>query len=746
IEDAGLALLVSEPRVAQGLPAHAARVVLVDDPAADAPAARPRPRARAEDIAYVIYTSGTTGRPKGVEIPHRAAVNFLASMQARPGLTAADRLLAVTSLSFDISGLELFLPLSVGAQIQIADRDTAMDGAALRRRLERDGITVMQATPSTWRLLLDAGWQGGPGFTVLVGGEAVPRELVDALAPRVGAVWNMYGPTETTIWSCIHPLAAGGGPVLIGRPIANTRVVVLDRHLAPVPAGVTGELYIGGAGLARGYLGRPELTRERFLDDPFVPGERLYRTGDLARWRPDGTLECLGRLDHQVKLRGYRIELGEIEAVLAEHAAVREAIVAVRDERLVAYLVARDPDAKPAAGDLRRHLRAKLPDIMIPAAFVALDAIPLLPNGKIDRARLPAPGGGHRAAPQVAPPRDELEAQLAAIFCSVLDVSAVGVTDSFFDLGGHSMLAVRVLAEIQRRFDKTLPLIALFRSQTVEQLAMLLRAEGVAMPTAATASAAPTASTAPAASTAPISATAPAASTFGLIPLQPAGAKPPLFLVSPPGTDPLAYRTLAQHLDPDRPVYGVHDETAAGALGRPATHEQLEVWATRHVETIRAVQPQGPYLLSGTGEGAWVAFAMTHLLETAGQRVTLLAILDTAAPLDAAPPEPSNRPMLQRVTGYMKSVRALASRGLRDPLELVRGRAKAPVASPIALFRASSPRTGPLRDQRLGWADRTTGGVEVHPVLGDQVTFLREPHVASTAHALDACIRRRIGR
>ncbi|HWU91317.1 MAG TPA: amino acid adenylation domain-containing protein, partial [Kofleriaceae bacterium] len=461
------------PRVAQGLPPHVARVVMVDAPAAaELPTWRPAPRARLDDIAYVIYTSGTTGRPKGVEIPHRAAVNLLSSVQRRPGLTEADRLLAVTSLSFDISVLEMFLTLSVGAQIHIADRATTMDGAALGRLLDQDAITVLQATPSTWRLLLDAGWQGRPGLACFVGGEAVPRELADALLARTRVVWNMYGPTETTVYSVIHPLSAGTGPVLIGRPIANTRVAILDRNLALVPAGVTGELYIGGAGLARGYLGRPELTRERFIDDPFAPGERLYRTGDLARWRPEGAIECLGRIDHQVKLRGYRIELGEIEAVLRAVPGVRDAVVILRqdppgDPRLVAYVV---PGAEEvAAGALRERLAATVPDYMIPAAFVTLAAMPRTPNGKLDRKALPRPE--LEASGDRTDPRTPAEEVLAGIWAGVLGIDRVGVEDDFFALGGHSLLGTRILARVRAATGVELPLRTLFETPTIAHMA-----------------------------------------------------------------------------------------------------------------------------------------------------------------------------------------------------------------------------------------------------------------------------------
>jgi amino acid adenylation domain-containing protein len=434
-----------------------------------------------EDLAYVIYTSGSTGRPKGVEIPHRALGNFLASMRARPGIDADDRLLAVTSLSFDIAGLELFLPLIAGARVEVASRATTQDGRALAERLSTSAITVIQGTPSTYRLLLDAGWAGDPGLEVLVGGEAVPRELTAELLRRCASVWNMYGPTETTIWSCIHPIAAGEGPVPIGKPIANTTAHVLDARLSLAPIGVPGELYLGGEGLARGYHARPDLTAERFVQSPFDAGARLYRTGDLCRRRPDGTLEFLGRIDQQVKLRGYRIELGEIEAVLAEHPALRAAVVLARedspgDKRLCAYVIGA-PGAVPSAGELRSFLAARLPDYMLPSDYVALGAFPLLANGKVDRRGLPAPERERAASAEVVP-RGPIEEGIAAIFAEVLALpsEAVGAHAGFFELGGHSLLGTRAIARIRRAFGVDLPLRALFEAPTPAALGVKVSA------------------------------------------------------------------------------------------------------------------------------------------------------------------------------------------------------------------------------------------------------------------------------
>jgi amino acid adenylation domain-containing protein len=479
LEDAASPVVLTQDSLRPTLPGTSAVVLAIDDETNDLasqPVTAPSPAPAATDRAYVIYTSGSTGLPKGVTIPHRALVNVLESMRAEPGFSEDDVLAAVTTISFDIAGLELFLPLIAGGRTEIIGRDEVADGQALTRRLAACGATVMQATPSTWRLLVDAGWQGGAGFRVWSGGEPLPQPLAASLVARAGEVWNLYGPTETTIWSTIDRVMPGHA-VTIGKPVANTQVYVVDSLGQRVPVGVVGELLIGGSGVGDGYHRRPELTAERFIADPFGrTGVRAYRTGDLVRWMPDGRLEHRGRSDFQVKVRGYRVELGEIEAVLAQQAGVREAAVVVRPDRggdpvLIAY-VARD-GTRATQDSLRDALRARLPGYMIPAAIVELDRLPLSPSGKVDKLALPSPDTGDaRSSHQYVAPRTELEALLVEQWSRVLGVERVGVNDDFFELGGHSIIATRIAVWIRERFNVEFPVYAVFEGPTVSALAM----------------------------------------------------------------------------------------------------------------------------------------------------------------------------------------------------------------------------------------------------------------------------------
>lgn len=435
-----------------------------------------------EQLAYVIYTSGSTGQPKGVQIRHGSVANLVGYMRDRPGIGPNDVLANLTTPAFDLSVPDWYLPLTSGARLVIVPREATLDGVELADWLARAGATFVQATPTTWQLLVDAGWKGSPSLKIVCGGEALPRALADQLLARGGSLWHMYGPTETTVWSSVLELEPGHGPVPIGGPLANTSFYILDSHRRPVPVGVQGELHIGGDGVASGYLNRPELSAERFIEDPFRSSEKLYRTGDLMRWREPGTLEFLGRIDQQVKLRGFRIELGEIEAVLDSHPGLRASVAIVRedkpgDQRLVAYVVAVGEEP-PEVEDLRRLLRSKLPPFMVPSAFVMLDSLPITANGKLDREALPAPDGARPdLARDYAAPQTPVQDTLASVWREVLGVDRVGIDDDFFELGGHSLLAVKMLARVQEALGVDLYLGRVFEASTIRQLSQTISAE-----------------------------------------------------------------------------------------------------------------------------------------------------------------------------------------------------------------------------------------------------------------------------
>jgi amino acid adenylation domain-containing protein len=484
LQDAGVPVLLTQHSLLEHLPTNQAHMLCLDRDwpmiareSTEAPSVAMNPDA----LAYVIYTSGSTGNPKGVMVCHRNVVNFLNSMVDDLRPTAADVVPAITSLSFDIAVLELFLPLLVGGRITLADPNTAADGERLAVMLTESHATLVQATPATWKMLLDTSRFIPQGIRMLCGGEAFPPELAGRFLDMGVEPWNLYGPTETTVWSAIHRVTHAQGAVPLGRPIANTQIYLLDRACRPVPVGTPGELHIGGTGVTRGYLNRPNLTAERFIPDPFssTPGCRLYKTGDLACYRADGTLECLGRLDHQVKIRGFRIELGEIETQLARHPKVRDVVVVARedrpgDRRLTAYVVGRD--VAPDSAELREFLLEILPEFMVPSAFVFMPALPLTPNNKIDRKALPRPDADRPAAPAGPVPRTATEEILAAIWAEVLGVTQVGMHDRFFDLGGHSLLATQVMSRLRSIFQVEVPLRALFEGPTVAELAKTVEA------------------------------------------------------------------------------------------------------------------------------------------------------------------------------------------------------------------------------------------------------------------------------
>ncbi|QFU88623.1 amino acid adenylation domain-containing protein [Amycolatopsis sp. YIM 10] len=690
-------------------------------------------------LAYVIYTSGSTGKPKGVEVTRGGLVNLVRSLAGEIALKPDDALVAVTSVSFDIAGFELYAPLITGGRVVLARTAEIRDGRRLAALLDDAGATVMQATPSAWQLLLEAGWRNDRGLRVITGGEPLPPSLAAELV--TSRTWNVYGPTETTIWSTAKPMDTGTERISIGRPLANTEVYVLGEDLEPVPIGMPGELYLGGAGVARGYRGRPELTAGRFVPDPFSgrAGARLYRTGDQVRFAADGNLYFLGRDDGQVKLRGYRIELGEVETRLAAHPRVRQAVAVIRedrpgDRRLVAYTRG---EATPE--ELRAHLATFLPEYMIPSAFVPVTEFALTTSGKIDRKALPAPPA--RRTGDYTPPRDPVELEVAQVWEEVLGVRPVGLRDRFFDLGGHSLLVLRLMAEIERRFGQELPMAAIFQGATVERFAHMLR-EGYRPQ-----------------------------EREHLVEIKAGGAGTPLFFAHPAGSEVVCYMPFAKLLA-GRPLYAI-----AAPAQPDAGFADFEERAAAYADLMREVQPNGPYLLAGWCYGGINAFAIARSLEARGEQVSLL-LLDAYGPEEMADDEDPGRAAIVEGlalnlqwdrTDDLKSLDELAAltddeqldyllmlarRGDYLPQDAGREQMNAFLGLWTANLRLSwryrpTPMRGPItliqareEDPALftSWRPLAAGGFDVRLVGGNHYTMMREPRVAEVAAAVDACL------
>ena len=607
LDDAQPTVLLTERARLADLPATTARVLILEDIlAAPLPAETFKPLGTPDDLAYIIHTSGSTGRPKGVELAHRSVVNLLLSMQREPGFTAADTLVAVTTISFDIAVLELFLPLISGGRVVIAPRETALDPARLASLIQSSGCTVLQATPATWSALIGSDWKGKHGLRALSGGESLNRSLADRLLALGLELWNVYGPTETTIWSTVQRVLAGTGSIPVGRPIDNTTAYVLDQSQQLVAVNIPGELYLGGIGVARGYRNRPELTAEKFVTPAAASSTRLYRTGDYAVRRADGTLEVQGRADNQVKIRGYRIELEDVEVNLAAHHQI--ALAAARawpDEaggnRLSGYLVGVN-GTTPSAADLRQFLRTRVAEYMIPSDLIVLDAMPLTANGKIDRKQLPEPVRhppkaieAHQPHPQLTPD----EQRLARIWSELLNVRRIAPADNFFDLGGHSLLLLRLLRAVNREFNARLEITDLFRAPTIAKLAALLHRSEASTGESAM-----------------------------LVPLNPRGHRRPLFLIH----SYMLYGRMPAALGSDQPVYGIKelapDSSSADAF--------IDTLIDEHVRQIREVQPEGPYQIAGWCFAGLMAYEIARRLESTGSGVSTLLLLDSWCPFDAA--------------------------------------------------------------------------------------------------------------
>jgi amino acid adenylation domain-containing protein len=746
--DSHAPVLLCHRRLVSELPGYSAAVLPPEeweDIAAGRNTGNPPCTVEPHNLAYVLYTSGSTGLPKGVLISQRALVNLLCSMRRWFDFNPDDILLAVTTISFDIAAIDMWLPLVTGARIVIVSRFAAADGNALMRAISSSGATFMQATPSTWHLMLEAGWQGNRRLRVVCTGEAMPRELAGQLVPRTKRLWNMYGPTETTVWSTGYEIKAPGR-VLIGRPVGNTATYILDSHLQPVPVGVVGELHIGGAGLSLGYLNRPELTDEKFIPDPFVasPTARLYKTGDLARYLPDGNIECLGRNDNQVKIRGFRIELCEIEAALLEHAGVHQVVVLPWDESgrryLAAYLVPRG-SVTLSEDDLRDFLREKLPHYMLPARYEFLRAMPLTSSGKVDRLALRPPGQtSQNTARRPYPPHDAFEKQLIGIWEDVLRTPPIGRESDFFDMGGDSLLAARLLRRIERQFNRTLSLAALFHAPTIERLAGLLRDPMWS-------------------------------SHSRVIAIQESGSRPPFFCL---GAGPL-FRNLANRLGADQPFLTTTRADGADAL--PVPH-RLEDIAAYHLGIIREAQRIGPYFLGGWSDAAILAYEVAQQLQEEGQCVALLALFDAENPTYAkslselrslsARVDSAGRWIstywdllrnsewndrlrrvregltyrLDRFKGRIRTSTGLQDNG--DPSESTLALAIAryqprPYHGRLVLFQRSARPAGPYHDPKLGWG-QVVDGLEIQEIPGDHKDMFLEPNVRILAEKLHRCL------
>ena len=759
LRDSGARLLLTSPGGLPDLTAGPARRTLPELLAeTPAPAAAPTPPTGPDDLAYLLYTSGSTGQPKGVAITHRNVVNFLTSMQREPGITAADRLLAITTISFDIAGLELFLPLLSGATVVLADAYTTRDGRALLQLLEAERITLLQATPSTWQLLLAAGWEKPLPLVALCGGEPLSLDLARQLQARCRALWNMYGPTETTIWSSVQRVAPDAELITVGRPIANTQFYVLDAQLEPVAPGTVGELYIGGEGVGRGYWQRPALTAERFVADPFAPapGGRLYRTGDGAVLLASGEVQLRGRLDEQLKLRGHRIEPGEIEAHLTRLDGISQAVVVAQerspgDERLVAYLVLGQPPGPapdPAAqrAQWQQALRAQLPAHQVPGEFVVLEALPLLPNGKTDRQALRRRNPTPKATIGFVAPRTDVEQLVADSWCKALGVEKISVYDDFFDLGGHSLIAVQVMAQLEKLTGKRLPLASLFTYPTVAELAQLVQPDGRSI------------------------------TWDSLVPIKPRGGKMPLYLVHGAGLNVLLFNALARNMHAEQPVYGLQ---AKGLDGVEEPLSRIEDMAAHYVAAIRAQNPDGPYALAGFSFGGLIAFEMARQLLAVGREVKLLAMFDTYA-------EQSNHHVFwalrQAQNALLGCRRMLFTAGLfaKNPRHMARAKYEGlgrrlkvmayrlglradwqtvftqppridqmndlawlryrlvPAPLTVELFRARN-RTYYMADpEHLGWKPFAQQGVMVHEMPGEHRFMFAPPHDQQFAAVLQA--------
>jgi len=763
LEDSGAKILITSAKYS-GHYAGNTTEVLIEQALADSrefSTEEPNSQVTGADLAYVLYTSGSTGKPKGVQIAHHSLVNLMLSYQKTPGITSADKVLAVATISFDIAGVDIYLPLSSGAELVLADALTAKDGRALLDIVRNDGITILQATPYTWRMMLEVGWEEHLPIKVFCGGEALAKDLAARLIPRCNELWNMYGPTETTIYSIIKHVT-DADDITIGWPVANTQIYIVDEDKQNRTDGEIGEIFIGGAGVSWGYLNRPDLSAERFIDNPYsdIPGDKIYKTGDLGKLKPDGDIVYLGRIDHQVKVRGYRIELGEIEFNLGKAEDVKEAVVIAREDtpgypRLVAYLLLKSGQTgHPSSSQLdawQNGLLAVLPEYMVPDDFVLLDVIPSTPNGKIDRKALPKPDYSHivRSEDYVAP-RTSNEKLVADIWQEMMGLDKISIFDNFFQLGGRSLVAVKIMAKLEEKTGKRLPLATLFEHSTVEKLAARLELNAEAI------------------------------SWDSLVPIKPKGSKMPLYIVHGAGLNVLLFNALAMNMDDEQPVYGLQ---ARGINGIDEPLDVMEEIAANYVEEIINHDPIGPYAVAGYSLGGLIAYEMAKQMLALGKDVKMLAMFDTYADQTKIHTPPLKR-ALKDAWFFVKQVAYTPILFLEDPKRTIEYKSReigrrftkiykkafptkvkrkegfaaytddihekslaaqenyllTPVDISIELFRAKK-KTFYMDDFKyLGWIPFALKGVRVHDIPGEHNTIFAPPNDKQFAKVLQECL------
>jgi aspartate racemase len=745
LEDVQARVLITQKGIlASEAPDGCQTLMLVDiaDVLAGESKSNPESEVTPGNIAYVIYTSGSTGKPRGVLLAHAGLVNYVTAMSRMFGLGPNDRMLQFCSISFDIAVEEIFTTWASGATLVLRRAEMPLAVPEFLAWVEQQQITILDLPTAYWHEWVhhfaELKRPVPPSIRlVIVGGERASAKACAAWSQAVGdrVRWiNTYGPTEASISVTAFELKPGGDPmpdnIPIGRPVPNCRVYLLDKRLNPVPVGIPGELHIGGACVAQGYHNRPELTREKFIPDPFSiePGARLYKTGDIARYSPSGEIEFLGRGDDQVKIRGFRVELGEIEATLARHPHVREVAVVTRehiagDKRLIAYLVAVQ-GAKPTPTTLRHYLQQQLPDYMVPSTFVLLQAMPLTPNGKINRRALPVAEVEVRSD-ETAVATDAFQAQLVKIWEEVLGKKPIGIRDNFFELGGHSLLAARLMHRIGHAVGKTLPLAMLFEAPTIERLAAGLRQDGWSH------------------------------HWSSLVPIQPGGSHAPFFCIHGVGGNVVGFYELGRRLAPNHPFYGLQSR---GLDGKDPRHATIEEMATRYLDEIRTVQPRGPYSLGGFSFGGLVAYEMAQQLLARGEEVGLLVLFDTypsdlksvTASLVNLLLTPSWRHWSHDLPKAVRKRFRRAVRGWGMPQHLTdirdSNRAAAdryvlrPYAGKATLVRAveQSLRSG-SDDPHAAWKTLVSS-LEVHTIPGNHYEILVEPQVERLAECLKACI------